>query len=413
MVILGDDMGNNSKFIGSVLLLAGTIIGAGILALPMVGVSAGFSWSVILMTMTWLLAVITGFFVLEVNLALPSQHSSFSSMAEKTLGVSGKVVVWACTLFFLYALLVAYIIGETNILVNYFSSALNIEISYKGTAILFTVIFGLAVFWSTAAADYVNRGLMSVKGVLIIAALVLISPHIDISKLVVGKSLLPQAKYIWMAVPIFLASYGYQFIVPSLRMYLGDEVKKLRWVIIIGTVVSMTLYVWWLVAIFGVVPLEEMERSDVGRFTQQIIAIVNNEWVTKAINGFAIVTMTTAFIGVSLGLFDFLVDALRRANDRWGRFQVAIATFVPPLMIAIFYPGGFIKALNYIGIPVAILTVILPPLMAYQLRKTKSPESYVYRVKCGNVTLLLVTVAGVGIAIVTVLSILQVLPGQT
>jgi tyrosine-specific transport protein len=359
----------------------------------------------------WLLSMLTGLFVLEVNLTLPSQHSSLSSMTEKTLGIAGKITCWICTLFILYSLLIAYIIGEADIIVNYFRSAQNIDISYTSVAILFTTILGLAVFWSTAAADYANRGLMSVKGLLVIAALALITPHIDISKLTIGKGLLPQVKYIWMAVPIFLGAYGFQFIVPSLRMYVGDDAKKLQWIIIIGVTVPMIVYIWWLASIFGVVALEESKGASVGEFTQLIIAIVNNKWVTSAINGFTIVTMTTAFIGASLGLFDFLADALKRPNNRWGRFQVAMVTFIPPLALAILCPGGFIVALNYIGIPMTILTVALPPLMVYQLRKSSPSQPDSYRVKCGNALLWLTVFIGVSIAILAALCILKVLPG--
>ena len=402
---------NSNRFLGSVLLVIGTIIGAGMLALPMIGASAGFFWSTVLMITVWLSSTLTGLFVLEVNLALPSQHSSLGSMAEKTLGITGKVVCWFCTLFFLYSLLVAYIIGETDIIVNYSHSALNINVPYTSVAILFTVVLGLAVFWSTSAADYVNRGLMSVKGLLVIAALVLISPHIDISKLTAGEGLLPQAKYLWMAVPVFLGSYGYQFIVPSLRMYVGDDAKKLRSIIIISTTVAVVIYIWWLAAILGVVPLEKNEMTSVGKFTQLIIALVDSKWVTNAINGFTIVAMTTSFIGASLGLFDFLADALKRQNNRLGRFQVAIVTFVPPLMFAIFYPNGFIKAMSYMGVPVAILTMVLPPLMVYKLRKSRSPQSYSYRVKGGNILLWLAIFTGIGITIVSAMYILRLLPG--
>lgn len=61
------------------------------------------------------------------------------------------------------------------------------------------------------------------------------------------------------------------------------------------------------------------------------------------------------FLGVSLGLFDFLADGFKQSNTHGGRFRTALLTFVPPFMFAILYPQRFILALGYAAIFVAIL----------------------------------------------------------
>jgi len=59
----------SNRFIGSMLLIAGTSIGAGMLALPVVSAPSGLIYAMLLITVCWFFMYITGLFVLEVNLA--------------------------------------------------------------------------------------------------------------------------------------------------------------------------------------------------------------------------------------------------------------------------------------------------------------------------------------------------------
>ena len=86
---------------------------------------------------------------------------------------------------------------------------------------------------------------------------------------------------------------------------------------------------------------------------------------------FANIAVTTSFLGVSLGLFDFLADGFKRKNNKKGRLQTACLTFIPPLLFAIGYPDGFLIALSCAALFVIILEVILPSLIVFQLRYHK------------------------------------------
>lgn len=410
----------NSKFIGSAMILVGSIIGAGMLGQPMVSGGAGFTLASILMVVAWVLATVTGLMVLEVNLALPSHSCTFSSMAEQTLGRSGKVITWMIYLFQLYAITWAYIAGGTSNIITTFEPIFHIKIPSEITAVLFTLILGSAVCWSTKATDYFNRNLLSVKGLLLIATIIFILPHVDIYKLLSSPDLAAQSKFLWNAAPVFLTAFCYQFIIPSLRIYIGDDPRPLRTLIITGTTIALVVYMLWLVATLGTVPLTGENSftslaqipgasTSSGPFTQLIILLLNNKWVTISINGFANIALTTSFLGVALGLFDFLADGFKRPDTRFGRLQTAGLTFAPPLLLALYYPKGFITAINYSSIAVAILTIILPALMVYKLRqnpKFKSP----YRVKGGNIVIALVLVGGIAFLVFSALASFNLLP---
>lgn len=301
---------STGKFIGCTMILVGTVVGAGMLALPMVSVKAGFFWSTILMFIFWISSTLAGLLVIETNLAFPNHSCSFSTMAEKTLGNSGKIVTWISKLFLLYAIITAYIIGETDLLINTFSSSFQIDISAWIISAVFTFGLGIAVFFSTKAVDYLNRSFLSVKGFLLLATLILLTPHVDIVKLISSQDMLQtQAKYMLLPIPIFLCAFGYHFVIPSLRMYIGERPRELRNIVIAGGTIALIIYLWWLAVVLGTVEVASLAKipsSSIGKFTQLMISTIQSKWVAHSINSFTNIAMTTSFLGVSLSLFEFL-----------------------------------------------------------------------------------------------------------
>lgn len=403
---------NISKFIGSVLVVIGTMIGAGMLALPLVSAEAGFIWALLVTIATWALMTITGLLVLEVSLALDCFACSFSSMAEKTLGKGGKIVTWLVCLLLLYSLTAAYMAGASSLLSSVFDIFFHIKISNFISAVLFTLIFGGMVFWSTRATDYANRGLISIKGALLFITIVFLLPHINVSEILQSQHIAASGKYIFAMVPIFLCAFGYHTVIPSLRMYLGDKPKELKHMIVCGTTITLLVYLLWLATTLGVVPLVgENSFSSITKDNTSVAGLVNaitllarSKWVSIGINGFSNVAMTTSFLGVTLGLFDFLADGCKRSDSRFGRTQTALVTFIPPLIFAFYFPGGFVLALEYAAIFVAILEIVLPALMVYKMRQNIDLHSPCL-VCGGNTVLLLIAVIGF------VLIFLQVING--
>ncbi|EKE00902.1 MAG: hypothetical protein ACD_21C00255G0004 [uncultured bacterium] len=406
------------KFIGCVMIVIGTAIGGGILALPTQFSGAGFVWSSITMLAAWGLLTITGLLVVEMSLALPKDSCSFGSMAAKTLGTPGKIVTWVSYLLLLCSVAAAFMAGESSLIVSLIHSSLNITIPSWLSTISFTLVLGSAVFWGTKTVDFVNRGLFSAKGLLLVATLALALPHVNVANLLANQDI-GRAKYLCMASPIFLHMFNFHFVIPSLRMYVGEDAKDLKWIIISGTTVALIIYLLWTVVALGIVPLmgdnSFTTLTQLGHpagppdFIKVITTIINDKWVTASINGFFNVSITTSFLGVSLGLFDFLADGFKRPNTHFGRLQTAGLTFIPPLVFALFYPNGFIMALNYAASFIAILCLILPALMVYRLRKSAELKSS-YRA-FGNNSLFVVTViVGVVLFVLPILTNLNLLP---
>jgi tyrosine-specific transport protein len=398
---------DKGKFVGSVLIVVGTSVGAGMLALPMVSASSGFILSASLLIVIWFLMMLSALLLLEVNLAFEPYKNHFSSMSFATLGHIGRVVSWISCLFLLYALISAYIAGSSSLLTTVVESVTKIKISFAVNASIFTVVLGAAVFWSTRTVDYLNRGLISIKGGLLVVAIILLFPHIDVTKL----SFIPQHGHgVLFAIPIFLCAFGFHIIIPTLRNYVGPDVRVLKKIIIVGMFVSLIIYLLWLVVVLGIVPLAgkisfaEIAKAhgSIGGLMQSVNQLVKNKWVVTAVNGFSNIAMTTSFLGVALSLFDFLAEGFKRSNTRVGRSQTALLTFIPPLLFAIYYPTGFVFALGYAAIFVSILLVIFPALMAYSLRRSLTLISP-YRVFGGTPLLLLILLVGIAFIVIQVI----------
>ena len=370
-------MGKN-KLIGSILLIVGTSIGGGMLALPVSTAEAGFVNSLFFLFLCWLVMTIGALLILEVNLRLPA-GSNMISMAESTLGLPGKLIAWLSYLVLLYSLLAAYIAGGSDILLA-FIQQLHIQIPPYIGALLFTALFGLVVYQGIRAVDYVNRGLMFGKLSVYLLLIILISPHVEFHALQEGS-----LRTVSSSIMILISSFGFASIVPSLRDYLQSDVKLLRKAIIYGSLIPLLCYIVWDGAIMGVVT----RQGDMGLIalnhsghatsglTEALSSAINNPWIGGFFGFFSSICMVTAFLGVSIGLFDFLADGLRLKKTGVQGKSTWILTFIPPLAIAMFYPGAYLTALSYAGICCVILLLLMPALMSWRARLTDSDNTLI------------------------------------
>ncbi len=166
----------DSKTIGGLLLVIGTSLGGGMLALPVSTASAGFLNSIIFLFICWFVMTCGALLILEVNLRLPA-GSNMISMAKKTLGVPGQVLAWIIYLFLLYTLLAAYISGGSDVMVGLLEKA-HIHIADWLSSLIYTLLFSLVIYSGIKAVDYVNRGLMFGKLGVYVLLVLIISPHV-------------------------------------------------------------------------------------------------------------------------------------------------------------------------------------------------------------------------------------------
>lgn len=358
------------RFFGAVLILSGTCIGAGMLALPVSTAPLGFFFSLLLLVLTWAYMAYTGYLVIEANLWFPDRNN-YISMARATLGKAGAVLCWVSFLLLLYSLMAAYITGGGALVVSAMKMH-GIKVTAWQSYLPWVIVFGIIIYLGTRFTDWINRILM--LGLIIAYALLAteVSPHLK-------PALLTEHAHFsyWLAaLPILLTSFGYHIVLPSMRHYLHGDKKKLWWMVLWGSMLPLLVYALWELIIFGVVPLAGKHGllaiwhsgQPTSLLTNALVDLSQNVWLSRAARFFAFFAIASSFVGVSLGLFDILADGLKVKRNHLGKTFVSLLTFIPPLIFALVYPHGFIVALGYAGIFVAVLHGILPAAMVWSGR---------------------------------------------
>lgn len=360
-----------TKVLGSSLIIAGTTIGAGMLALPLVSASLGFFTASLLMIGIWAIMSYTSLLMLEVH-QYGQRSATLHSLALQFLGKSGQRIATFSMLFLFYALCAAYIAGGSE----QFHSKINVispfELSKTGSTILFTVIVAVVITLGTKTVDVINRGLFTLKLIMLVSILFFLTPNIT------GEYLmsLPVHQGVFItALPVIFTSFGFHGSIPAIVNYLDLDIKKIKTSLLIGSSLPLVIYLFWQGITLGQLSQSEFEQiNGLNQFITTIQQSIDHQFIQFALSLFADLALLTSFIGVSLGLFEFLRDS----SKQWQKSSVitALLTYTPPLMFALFYPQGFITALGYAAIALVILALFLPVALVISARKTHKESEY-------------------------------------
>ncbi len=361
----------NSKLLGSILLIVGTSIGAGILGLPIAAAQLGFIGSIILLFVCWFIMTSGALLILEVNMWLPP-NNNLISMAKATIGPVGQVIAWLTYLLLLYSLLCAYIAGGSDLFRSLLMAG-GIHVTAWLSAVIFTVLFGAIVYFGIRSVDRVNRVLMSVKFGAFFTLTFLLMFFISSKKLATGN-----LHYLTSisAITVTACSFGWATLIPSLRVYFNDDIKKLKTAIFIGSIIPLVCYIIWDAVIMGIIPLNGdnslVSIVNSAHSTSDLVNILSSSVgkgsITFIVKLFTSICVLTSFLGVALCLTDFFADGFQLEKKGLGKMIIHAITFIPALVVAILIPNAFIKALSYAGIYCIILLILLPAWMAWRGR---------------------------------------------
>jgi len=385
-----------NRTLGSIFIVAGTTIGAGMLAMPLAAAGVGFATTLVLLVVLWAVMCYTALLLLEVYQYVPAD-TGLGSLARRYLGRYGQWVTGFSMMFLMYALTAAYISGAGELLASSLSQWLNLHLSPAAGVLLFTFIAGGVVCIGTSLVDLFNRFLFSAKIIFLVIMLALLIPHIHQVNLLT----LPLEKGLALsAIPVIFTSFGFHGSVPSIVSYMGGDIRKLRRVFITGSAIPLVAYIFWQLATLGSIDSSTFmgllaSQSGLNGLLQALREVVASPHVELAVHLFADLALATSFLGVSLGLFDYLADLFQRRNNALGRLQTGVITFLPPLAFALFYPRGFVMALGYAGVALAVLALLLPSMLAWQSRKQHLRSGY--RVPGGKPALGVIFICGIAI----------------
>ncbi|AWK42100.1 tyrosine transporter TyrP [Photorhabdus laumondii subsp. laumondii] len=397
-----------NRTFGSTFIIAGTTIGAGMLAMPLATAGVGFGVSLIMLVSLWVLMSYTALLLVE-TYQYESPDTGLGTLAQRYLGSSGKILAGFSMMFLMYALTSAYISGAGELLTVSLNKWLNLSLPASVGVILFTVIGGAVVCIGTRSVDMVNRVIFGAKIIFLVLMLGMMMPHVQHINLLTMPL---EQGLILSSIPVIFTSFGFHGSVPSIVKYMDGDIRRLRWVFIIGSAIPLIAYILWQLATLGSINSSTFvnilaENAGLNGLLHSIREVVASPKTELAVQMFANLALATSFLGVTLGLFDFLGDLFKRKNSVAGRMQTGLLTFVPPLIFALFYPKGFVMALGYAAVALSILALVLPSLLAYKSRQQNERR---YRVPGGKPVLLLVFACGIAVIAIQIGIVSGMLP---
>lgn len=388
-----------TKVLGCIMIIVGTMIGAGILALPIITAKLGFLLGSLLIIIIWSIMTYTAVIISDISCSMP-YGSSFKSIAEKYLGKIGGIVATIAFLLLMYFISTAYISAAVSSITVDFPA-----ISEKISSVLFVLIFGSIVVLGTRFVDYANRFFISLKIIVLVILCVVFNNYIELTNLLaspvdLGASLLVS--------PVFTTSFTSHIIVPALSDYLGKNARDMKKVIIIGSIIPLILYIIWITTILGILPLHgpvsfmgsifdhiPVNKANIGNILTTLGNKVHTPITDAVLHIFTYVAIMTSFLSVNLSLFHFNLDTykLHKLKTVFGYTIAAILTFAIPLIINQMDPNIFIYAMTCVGLSIAVLLMIMPGLMAFKMNSLG--ESFNYKISSYKILWVLSILSGV------------------
>lgn len=362
--------------VGGIALIAGTTIGAGILAMPVATAHLGFIQTIAIYVTCWFFMTLSALYLLEANL-YEKPGANLITMAQDTLGPYGRYFTWVTYLILLYSLLALYLTGSAA-WISYSANHFGWTISPQVCALSATLTVTLIIFLGTAVTDWINRflmiGLISAFATLLWGT----TSHIEVPRLLFRPDIVD-----FTPLPLIITAFGSAIVIPSVTEYLHGKPKQLFNVVFIGCLLPLLIYILWELIIIGTLPLEgdfgllqiqsqdasPVENSGLRHLVTDVpLAMeqyLQKPWITLASTYFSIFVLMTSLLGVCLSLFDFLADGLHLKKRGNSKGHLMLYTFAPPLALILFYPLGFTAILSFAGFFVAVLLGILPGLMVW------------------------------------------------
>lgn len=396
---------SKSRVTGALLIVAGTTIGAGMLALPMTSLQIGFLNSVWLLTAMWALMAFTALVTLEINLKMAAKSPvlgiSVAGLARVAFGRIGQMIAKVSLLVLFYALLAAYITGSAS-LIKEGCQVMGWTCSFGKATFMYVFFLGGCINACVKMVDYANRFFFTLKMIVFTGIIICLLPYVNLQNLAYHQGSLSALS---IAAPVFFTSFGFHGSIPTLINYVGPYPRQLRLVILLGSLFPLIIYLLWQLVTLGILPASQasaMAQTDVAQFVHALNAFTNNPSLGVMISLFTFLAITTSFLGVAIGLFDSLAETLSLPTvTQFERLKVSLVTFLPPMFFALFYNDGFIIALGYAAVALSILAVLIPTAVALKWRSRQLASFY--QVAGGKFSLLLAFIAGLLIIIFKVL----------
>ncbi|WP_132745597.1 amino acid permease [Vibrio crassostreae] len=350
---------------GSSLIIAGTALGAGMLAIPMVLAQFGLLYGTLLMVLICFGTTYAALLLLEATIKAGG-GLGLNSIARKTLGKQGQLLTNGLLYALLICLLMAYILGAGDLLSKLLSN-FGVEITVTTSQIVFTLLAGAVVASGTGVIDKLNRALFFVMLASLFATMAFLAPSMTQENLMQVTS--HDHVDLIKTSAILFTSFGFMVVIPTLVSYNHEATdKQLRNMVIVGSLIPLVCYLCWLFAVVGNLS-EEQFRSFKNVSDLMAAFEAQSPWVGNVLSTFTGLALLTSFFGVAMALFNQNKDMFNQNTA-----VTYCISFVLPLAGSLLAADKFLQVLNYAGIILVFLAVFVPLVMVHKQRFMKVAE---------------------------------------
>ena len=343
------------------LIIAGNLIGSGLLALPICLGMVGFVPSVIALICMYFMMMYTAIIIANKVNNVKSKSFDIPSLFGVFLNAKFKWVAILANLIVLYGLLVAYLAGAAAIIVN----TCGLRISNSLVIILFFFVITLVNIFGLRLVCKCNFVLMALLLVSFVYLSVSTGMHIDVSNYSYSNYI-----YLIVALPIVVNSFNFHNVIPVVCRNLEFDSRKVKTTIFIGISIGFVVNLVWTIVALGALhvinisyPVESIAYS----FQHNLPATISLSKMfhssTFTVMGiiFGISAISTSYLTIGTALTGFISD-LRMSYTKYRNIYIDLfIAFVPPLILTLLMQNIFLKAQEFVGgFGIALLFGVLP-----------------------------------------------------
>jgi len=344
------------KLIYAMATLSGTIIGAGLFALPYITLKLGF----------W---VILGYFLILGSLVILI-HLFFGELALKTpdfkrlpgfakiyLGKGGQIIAYTSTILSIFGALLAYLILGGEFLAELLSPV------FGGNSLTYTL------FYFVIGAALIFSGIKAIAKVefwgLVLFLVILLAIFFRGESFIITENLFstPDWSLLFLPYGVILFSLWGATLIPEIEEMLGKRKKMILKIIPVAILIPMIIYLFFIYLILGITGSQTTESALTG------LRDVLGDGIVSLALVFGLLTTFTSFITIGLTLKKvFWYDLKFTKIISW-----AITCFLPLFL----FLAGFKSFIAVIGVVGGMMLAVDGILILLMYKKVK-PERKIF-----------------------------------
>jgi tyrosine-specific transport protein len=357
------------KLLSPSFIVAGNVLGVGLLALPIKLGLSGYLPSLLDIIIICAAMIISALVISE---RLPREKKIFDipSFFQKEMGTLGRWIAIICNLIILYGIIIAYLSGISTIIhkiipLDLPRSAITIAYFILATSL---VVFGKNVLRKSSTIILI--------AILICFAILIAtgSSHFDI-----GLMQYANWKFLPLGLPVVISAFHFHNVIPTVSACVHHNKHALHKVILIGVGIGLVMNLTWSSIVLGTLPHATILDAFLHGIpaTVPMTFLLNSHLFTVAGLIFAALALTASYIANGAGLYGFIRDMLYSYGKIENKILAGCIAFLPALIFALIYPNIFLAALDIVGgIGEAMLFAVLPGLILMRMMRNKSKIFY-------------------------------------